>query len=125
MHCLHCWSAFWRGSIISAILTAALALLQMLIMGIPFAPLIALLAGIMTFIPIVGGIVAAIPIFVIPLTYGSSTLHMDPLTLAIVATVVYQIGQLILWNGVIPRIYGGALDLSVALVVIVIAIGTG
>jgi predicted PurR-regulated permease PerM len=118
------WTSFWRGSIIAALMTGGVAYLQLLLMGIPYAGFLAVIAGLMTFIPWVGAIIAAIPMFIIPLTMGSTTLDMDPLTLAIVVTVIYQLIQLVLWNFVIPKLYGKVLDLSASFLVIVIGIGT-
>ena len=120
----HVWGSFWKGSAIAALLTATIALVQMLAMGIPFAPLIALVAGITTFIPIVGAVLAAIPIAIVPFVYGSSLLHLDPFTLAILASVIYQLVQLILWHTAIPKIYGSALNMPISMVILVIAIGT-
>ena len=120
----HVWGSFWKGSMIAALFTAAIALVQMLVMGIPFAPLIALVAGITTFIPIVGAVLAAVPIAIVPFVYGSSVLHLDPLTLAILTSVIYQLVQLILWHTVIPKIYGSALNMPISMVILVIAIGT-
>ena len=118
------WTAFWKGSIIAALITAGAAYLQLMLMGIPYAGFLALIAGLMTFIPWVGSIIAAIPMFIVPFVLGSTTLDMDPLALAILVTVIYQLGQLILWNFVIPKLYGKVLDLSASLLVIVIGIGT-
>ena len=120
----HVWTGFLRGSLISMALTAFIAWLQMTLMGIPHAMLIALIAGATTLIPIVGALIAAIPIAIIPLTQGSTMLNLDPITLTILVSLIYQLGQLILWHAVIPKIYGTVLSLPVSLVIIAIAVGT-
>lgn len=120
----HRWSAFLRGSVISAILTGLLTWLQLAIMGIPNALLISLITGATSVVPILGSIVGTIPLVVVPLVQGSTTLDMDRLTLMILVVVIYNVLQGILWHTVIPKIYGDAVSLPVSLVILGIILGT-
>jgi predicted PurR-regulated permease PerM len=117
------WGAFLRGALISAILTGFLTWFQLAVMGIPNALLISLLTGASSVVPILGTIVGTIPLVVVPLVQGSTSLNVDRLTLMILVVVIYNVLQGILWNTVIPKIYGDAVSLPVSLVILGIILG--
>lgn len=117
------WGGFLRGALLSGLLTGLLTWLQLAVMGIPNAPLISLITGASAVVPILGTIVGTIPLVVVPLVQGSTTLDMDPLTLMILVVVIYNILQGILWNTLIPKIYGDAVALPVSLVILGIILG--
>jgi predicted PurR-regulated permease PerM len=95
-----------------------------MVMGIPNALLISLITGASSVVPILGTIAGTIPLVVVPLVQGSTTLNVDPLTLMILVVVIYNILQGILWYTVIPKIYGDAVSLPVSLVILGIILGT-
>jgi len=108
-------SAYIRGQLLLCLFVGGLATIAMFIIGVPFALVLGLIAGIFEALPYVGPILGAIPaVFV--------ALLADPVSAIWVAVAFFAIQQfenLVL----VPRISGQSVKLHPALVMVVLVIG--
>ncbi len=117
------WNAFLRGQLVMGLAMAALTTVVCFIIGLPYAPIMGLIAGVTEFIPNVGPIIALIPAVVVALFKGSLLYEMNHLLFAAVVTGAYIVIQQIEGNMLVPRILGESLNLHPLLVLISIIIG--
>ncbi len=117
------WVGFFRGALLGAMILGTITWLQFLAMGIPNGFEVGLVTGVASFIPIIGGLLALIPIALVPFLKGSTLLQFDPLTLSLLAFGVNLALQTVLWQVVSPMILGDAVSLPVSVVSLGIAIG--
>lgn len=98
------------GTLINMVLVGLLIWIGLLIVGIPAALALAVIAGILEFIPIVGPIIASIPAIAVGLTDSPMT--------ALWVTVVYIVVQQIESNLITPLVMRGTVHLPPALTVL-------
>jgi predicted PurR-regulated permease PerM/phosphoglycolate phosphatase-like HAD superfamily hydrolase len=118
------WHAFMRGQLTLAIVVALLTWIALLIVGMPNAGALALLAGVLEFLPSIGPAISGTIGTVFALFQGSTWLPANNLTFAIVVGLIYGIiGQL---EGIylIPRLVGGQVRLHPALAFVGVIAGT-
>jgi predicted PurR-regulated permease PerM len=108
-------SAYIRGQLLLCFFVGGLATLAMFIIGIPFALLLGLIAGIFEALPYVGPILGAIPAIVVALLYEPGT----AIWVAVAFFAIQQVENLVL----VPRISGESVKLHPALVMVVLVIG--
>lgn len=97
------------GQIASMLILGTLATLGLWLLGVPYALMLGLLTAFMTFIPNLGPILAAIPIFTIALTVNLST--------AIYTAIFYTILQCIEGYFITPMIHRRAIDVPPVLII--------
>jgi predicted PurR-regulated permease PerM len=103
------------GNVATSIFAGATVFVALTILRVPAALLLALLAGVCDFVPVLGFIVSALPAVLLALTVSSTT--------AVVTALVY-IGYHMAENYFIgPKIYGGTLRLSSLAVLLAFAVG--
>ncbi|MFN8380124.1 MAG: AI-2E family transporter [Anaerolineae bacterium] len=120
------WSGFFRGQLVICLLIGILTFLQLTLMGVGNAIGIAVIVALISLIPTIGGVIALIPMFFVPLLGGSSVpmfQNMSNVSLALLVTVIYLIWSQIVWTVVAPKILGDAV--SIPLPVIILGIGVG
>ena len=108
-------SAYIRGQLLLCVFVGGMATLSLLIIGVPFALILGLIAGIFEILPYVGPILGAIPAVIVALL-------IDPgkaLWVAIAFFAIQQVENLLL----VPRIAGKSVKLHPALVMVVLVIG--
>jgi predicted PurR-regulated permease PerM len=108
-------SAYIRGQLLLVLFVGGLATLALLIIGVPFALVLGLIAGIFEALPYVGPILGAIPAVLVALL-------TDPVSAIWVVAAFFaiqQIENLIL----VPRISGQSVKLHPALVMVVLVVG--
>jgi predicted PurR-regulated permease PerM len=108
-------SAYIRGQLLLCLFVGGLATLALLLIGVPFALVLGLIAGIFEILPFVGPILGAIPALVVALL-------ADPwsaLWVAIAFFAIQQVENLIL----VPRISGESVKLHPAMVMVVLVVG--
>ncbi len=100
------WGSFFRGELVLAITVGFMVWISMAVLGINNALLLAIIAGLMEFIPTIGPVIAAIPAILIAWFTGSSWLPLSHfvvvLLVILVYTFIFQLEQLYL----LPRIVG-------------------
>ncbi len=108
-------SAYVRGQLLLCVFVGALATIAMLIIGVPFAPVLGLIAGIFEVLPNIGPYLGAIPAILVAL----ATNPVSALWVALAFFVIQLVENLIL----VPRISGSSVKLHPALVMMVLVIG--
>jgi predicted PurR-regulated permease PerM len=104
--CLRRWL---MGQLAAMLLLAILTWIALLVLGVPSSLLLGLQTGLLEFIPYVGSVIAAVPIFLIALPLGTFTV--------VVALGLYVILHILVGIVVIPLIQKQTLDLPPALAV--------
>jgi predicted PurR-regulated permease PerM len=104
--CLRRWLI---GQLAAMLLLAALTWIALLALGVPSSLLLGIQTGLLEFIPYLGSVIAAVPIFLIALPLGTFTV--------VVALGLYAILHMLVGMVVIPLIQKQTLDLPPALAV--------
>jgi predicted PurR-regulated permease PerM len=118
------WQGFFRGQLTLCLIIGAITYLQLVLMGIPSAFIVAVLVALVSLIPTIGGIIALIPLAIAPLLQGSTVFtEMNALTLTLLVVGINFVISQIIWNVVAPKIMGDAVSLPLPLIFIGIIIG--
>lgn len=104
-----------RGQLLLSLVIGATSYLGLTVLSLPYALPLALLAGIMEVVPVIGPIIAAIPAVALGLT-------ISPVTGAGVAAMYFVLQQLES-HVVVPQIMKRAVGLNPLIVILAIAIG--
>ncbi len=108
-------SAYIRGQLLLCLFVGALATVALLIIGVPFAPVLGLIAGILEVLPNIGPYLGAVPAILVALA-------TNPVSAIWVAAAFFAI-QLVENLVLVPRISGKSVKLHPALVMMVLVIG--
>ena len=100
------WSAFLRGQFVLAIVVGVMTWIPFVILGVPNAGGLALLAGLMEFLPTVGPAISGIISTAVVLFSGSTWLPINNLAFAILIAILYSIIAQIESVYLIPRLVG-------------------
>jgi len=103
-------SKWLKGKIFAMLIVALLTLTGLLIMGIPMAFVLSVIAGTLNFIPNFGPIIAMIPAILVGLLQGPST--------ALIIIVLYTAVQIIESNIITPQIQKRLISMPPALIII-------
>jgi predicted PurR-regulated permease PerM/beta-phosphoglucomutase-like phosphatase (HAD superfamily) len=117
------WQAFLRGQLTVGVVIGLMTWIILLILGMPNAGGLALLAGLMEFLPSIGPAISGTVGTVLALFQGSNWMPVGNLFFAVIVGIVYAIiGQL---EGVyfIPRLVGGRVKLHPAVTFVGIITG--
>jgi predicted PurR-regulated permease PerM len=117
------WHAFLRGQLLLALILAVATAAIFGAIGVPYAWVMGILAGIMSFIPNIGQVVAAIPPILLAFFQGSAFLPLDNLWFAILVAVVYIVINLVYSNVLAPLLMGGSLKLHPLVIMIAAIVG--
>jgi len=120
------WTGFFRGQLIVCLILGVGTWLQFLLMGIPGAVTMGIVVGVVSLVPLLGGFVALVPIALVPLFQGSTTLtQLNPETLMLITVAINLVFQQVIWNGVAPVVTGDAVSLPVPVIILGLFIGAG
>ncbi|WP_238650390.1 AI-2E family transporter [Paenibacillus piscarius] len=108
-------SSFIVGRVLVNLALGVLMYLGFLIIGLPYALILTLIAVIMNFIPFIGAILSTIPIFIFGLIESPST--------AIWSIVVVLVAQQIQDNLVAPYIFGKSMDIHPITTILLVLAG--
>lgn len=117
------WQAFLRGQMLLGVVIGLIVYVCLLILGMPNAGGLALLAGILELLPSVGPAISGSIATVLAFFYGSNWMPVSTLVFAIVISVVYSIIGQIESVYFIPRLVGGRVKLHPGLTFIGIMAG--
>jgi predicted PurR-regulated permease PerM len=113
--CRRVVAAYVVGNVATSVFATIFVLIVLTVLKVPAAMLLALLAGLCDFVPVLGFAVSAVPAILLAMTVSAST--------AAIAAVCY-VSYHLLENYLIgPRVYGGELKLSNLAVVLAFAVG--
>ncbi len=114
---------YWmQGQLILAVIVAVLVYLCLVLLGIPHALLLAVLAGMFELIPVFGPILAAIPAVIIAMVEGGNFLGPG-ITIGIVVTGVYIIIQQFESQLIYPLVIRKVIGLSPIIVIVALIAG--
>jgi predicted PurR-regulated permease PerM len=108
-------SAYIRGQLLLVLFVGGMATVALLVIGVPFALVLGLIAGMFEVLPFIGPILGAVPAVLVALLY-------DPISavwVGIAFLAIQQVENLIL----VPRIAGQSVKLHPAAVMVVLVIG--
>lgn len=108
--------AWLQGQVILSLLIALLSYIGLTILNIPYALPLAILAGILEVIPVIGPIISAIPAVFLALT-------ISPI-LSIAVAAMYLVIQQIENHLIVPQVMKRAVGLDPLMVILAIAIGS-
>ncbi len=117
------WNAFLRGQLILGLAMFVITTIIGTAIGLPYAVVMGVIAGLMEFVPNVGPIIALIPAVLVAMFQGSAFLPMSNFWFAVLVLGIYIVIQQVEGNLLVPRILGGSLNLHPLVVLIGIIIG--
>lgn len=117
------WNAFVRGQAILAIVMALLVWVVLTILRVRFPVMLALISGLMEFVPWLGPVIAGVVTILVALFQGSNVWGLSPIAFALVVLIVFTIIQQLENNVLYPGIIGHSLNMHPLLVIISILAG--
>ncbi len=117
------WNAFLRGQLVMSLLMVAITTVAAMAVGLPYAFVLGLLAGVAEFVPNLGPIVALIPAVLLALFQGSTFLPLSNFWFAVLVTGMYLVIQQVEGNLLLPRVMGSSLNLHPLVVLFGIIVG--
>lgn len=118
------WNSFLRGEATFAIIIGVLTWIQLELMGIPGASVLGIFTGAVSLIPSVGGFIALIPLSIVPLFQGSTTITgVETLPLTITVLAINIVIQQVIWNVLGPKIIGDAVSVPLPFIIIGLFVG--
>jgi predicted PurR-regulated permease PerM len=107
--------AYMAGNLITSIIAMAFTLVLLLVLKVPAALLLALVAGLSDFVPVIGFILSLIPAAVLALTVSPTTL-----LLVVAGYIAYNVVETYLLS---PWAYGDRMKLSNVVIILAFAVG--
>jgi predicted PurR-regulated permease PerM len=117
------WHAFLRGQLILGVVIAVVTTAGCIALGIQYAPVLGLLAGLLEVVPSIGPTIAAVPAVLLALLQENTLFGMSNFWYAVLVTGMYIVIQQIENNFIVPRILGRSLNLHPVLVLIAVVVG--
>ena len=117
------WHAFLRGQLLMGIFMVVITTGAALIIGLPNALALGILAGVTEFIPNIGPVIAAIPAVAVAFFEGSTWIPLEGFWFAVLVLGVYIVIQQIEGNLLLPRVMGRSLNLHPLVVLVAIIAG--
>ena len=118
------WHSFLRGQVLITFILAVATWLQLTLMGVQNSVLVAILSGVISLIPTIGGIIALVPVAAIALIQGSTVFtDLSAGTFAVMVVIVNLVITQIISNVAAPKIMGNAVNLPLPIIMVGIFIG--
>lgn len=117
------WQAFLRGQLLLGFVIAILVTVGCMALGVRYAPVLGLLAGLLEVIPNIGPTVASVPAILLALFQENTLLGMSNFWYAALVAGMYILIQQLENNFIVPRIMGRTLNLHPILVLVGVVIG--
>ena len=117
------WNAFLRGQLVMGLVMFVITTVVCTAVGLPYAVIMGLIAGVMEFIPNLGPILALVPAVLVALIQGSSLLPLSNLWFAVLVLGLYLVIQQVEGNLILPRVMGSSLNLHPLVVLIGVIVG--
>jgi predicted PurR-regulated permease PerM len=117
------WGSFFRGELTLMLVIGVMSWVGLTVLGVPGAPYLGIVAGLLELIPNLGPIIATIPAVIIALLQGSTYLPVSPLVMALIVVGFYILVQQFENNLIVPRVLGDAVDLPALVVMTGVFVG--
>jgi predicted PurR-regulated permease PerM len=113
--CRHVIFGYMAGNVITSIIATVVTLIALLVLKVPAALLLALMAGLSDFVPVIGFIASAVPAIILAMTVSANT--------ALIVVAVYIAYNAVENYLIAPWAYGNRLKLSNVAVVLAFVVG--
>lgn len=117
------WNSFLRGQLVLSSVVGAAVTIALVILGVPNALLLGLLAGLLEMIPNLGPLLSMIPAVLIALFSGSMNWEISNGIFALIVIGTYILIQQVENNYLVPRIIGGSVNLHPVVVLVGAIVG--
>lgn len=117
------WRAYFRGQLTLCVSIGLITWLFGFSVGLPGAFALAVIAGVLEFLPGLGPILAAVPAIAVALVQGSSTLDVSNWVFMLIVTLGYVLIQQLENNIIVPKILGEAMELDPLVVMVGVVAG--
>jgi predicted PurR-regulated permease PerM len=117
------WHAFVRGQLILGVVVGSVVGVALTIVGMRFALGLALIAGMLEFVPIFGPVISGIIAGLVAFFQGGNWLGLTPLAYAILILIIFTVIQQVENNILVPRIIGHHLNLHPLIVLLAVLAG--
>ncbi len=107
--------AWLQGQIILSLSIGIITWVALIILGLPYAVPLAILAGMLEIVPTLGPIIASIPAIIVAFSVSP--------TMAIIVVILYIIIQMLENNLLVPKIMQKAVGLNPVIVIVAVMIG--
>lgn len=120
---LQVWKSFFQGQLTLCLVIGVAVAAVAGIIGLRYALLMGLIAGVLEIIPNIGPVLAAVPAIAIALIQGSTYLPLTPFWFAVLVAGMYVLIQQVENNVLVPRIMGHSLNLHPLIVLVGVLMG--
>ncbi len=110
------WSSFLRGQVVLALIIGTITTLVLWALGVRYALLLGVLAGLLEVVPTIGPIIAMVPAVLLALFQGSAHLPVDNTTFALVIVATYFLIQQLENHLVVPNVLGSSVNLPAVVI---------
>jgi predicted PurR-regulated permease PerM len=117
------WAAFFRGQLLLGAVVGGATAVGGLVIGLPGALWLGLIAGILEVVPNFGPVLSAVPAVIVALVQGSSWLPASNPVFMLITLGMYILIQQLENNLLVPRIIGGAVGLPPVVVLLGAIVG--
>ncbi len=117
------WSAFFRGQLLLAVIVASIITVEGLIIGLPFALLMGVFAGLMEFLPSIGHGIYLVVASLLALILGSTWIPIPNWVFLILVVSIHIVFTQFDLNYLIPKIIGRSVHLPPLVVILGIIAG--
>jgi predicted PurR-regulated permease PerM len=113
------WQAFFRGQLVLAVVVGGMTWIGLIVLGVPYAGTLALVAGVLEVVPRVGPVLATVPAVIVAAVQPSATLPALPRGWFVLLVIgLYIVIQQVENNFLVPRILGGSVNLPAAVILV-------
>jgi predicted PurR-regulated permease PerM len=117
------WASFFRGQLILAFVVATMFTIAGLILGLPFALAMGILAGLLEFLPSIGHAIWLLTAAILAFLLGSTWIPLPNWTFALIIIGLHLFYQQFDLNYLIPRIIGHSVHLPPLVIILGIVAG--
>jgi len=111
------WTGFMTAQIIYCVVLSAASYLEYALLGVPYPFLMAVLTGVISLIPTIGGLLASLIVAIPCLLFGSTIYtDMSPLTFTVIVTLINIVITQVSYNFIALPVIGKFVRLPVAAV---------
>jgi predicted PurR-regulated permease PerM len=112
------WDGYLRGQTILAVLTAVTFTVLLTILGVRYALVLGILAGMLTFIPFIGPFIIVTLSTLVAIFQGDNWVGLSPIWFGVVVLLVGLIFHQVVGNWLNPYIVGGVINLHPLVVMV-------
>lgn len=119
----HVLGAYIRGQLFLVVLMSVVSFIALTLLGVKFAPLLAIFTGLVETMPFIGPYIAGGVAVLVALTQGSAPYGWSPTTLAIAVAITYTVLRQLEDNLVMPFLIGRLVHLHPLVVIFMVLSG--